>query len=279
MVLGAPVSYSALNEWCADTGSIMFANTPAAKQHTIQRRRFSGERRRHPLPAWFCSIVKPSTEQAQKRRKNYHHACAGCVYAAESPPLMPGSSDPSGITGLLRSWAAGDRAALEQLTPLVYSELRAIAAGYMHGERPGHLLQTTALVHEAYLKLSKAGAVEWQDRGHFFAASARVMRPILVDHARAAGSAKRGGGRRVDDVSFDTLPAMNTDRPHELCALDEALTALTQLDPRRAQVVELRYFGGLTVEETAEAMDISPQTVMRDWKVARAWLTQQLRAH
>jgi RNA polymerase sigma factor (TIGR02999 family) len=191
---------------------------------------------------------------------------------------MPSSSDPSEITGLLRSWAAGNPAALDQLTPLVYSELRAIAAGYMQGERAGHVLQTTALVHEAYLRLSNAGGIEWQDRRHFYAASARVMRRILVDHARAAASAKRGGDGRMNEVALDSLPAPNTERAAELCALDDALTKLTQLDPRRAQVVELRYFGGMTVEETAEALSISAQTVMRDWKVARAWLTQQLRA-
>jgi RNA polymerase sigma-70 factor (ECF subfamily) len=200
------------------------------------------------------------------------------VWTRQNAARMPSPGDPSGITTLLRSWAAGDGAALEQLTPLVYSELRAIAAGYMHSERPGHVLQTTALVHEAYLRLSTAGSVEWQDRRHFYAASARVMRRILVDHARAADAAKRGGGLRLDDVALDTLPATNTDRAPDLCALDDALTRLAQLDPRRAQVVELRYFGGLTVEQTADAMHMSPQTVMRDWKVARAWLTQQLRA-
>jgi RNA polymerase sigma factor (TIGR02999 family) len=151
----------------------------------------------------------------------------------------------------------------------------------MHKERVGHSLQTTALVHEAYLKLVNAKGVEWQDRNHFFALSAQIMRRILVDHARRRGSVKRGGGTEHEEhsaaVNLDELPATDNERAAELCALDDELTKLAILDPRRAQVVELRFFGGLSVEETAKMLNISQQTVMRDWKLARAWLTRQLR--
>ena len=189
--------------------------------------------------------------------------------------------DSTNITGLLKAWARGERAALDQLTPLVYEQLRRVAAGYMRKEQAAHELQTTALVHEAYLRLAKVGQVGWQDRAHFFAVSARIMRRILVDNARARASAKRGGGRGRDDHStamkFDELPSPETDRAAELCALDDALQSLAHFDARRARVVELRFFGGLSVEETAEVLQTSPQTVMRDWRVARAWLTRELR--
>ena len=188
--------------------------------------------------------------------------------------------DPSAITRLLRAWGGGDEAALEQLTPLVYDQLRRLASRHMGREHPGHALQTTALVHEAYLRLAKIGELEWQDRGHFFAVSARIMRRILVDAARAQATAKRGGqfdrADHASDIDFDRFPAPGTDRPAEVCALDDALSSLARLDPRRAQVVELRFFGGLSVDETAEALGVSPQTVMRDWRLARAWLTREL---
>jgi RNA polymerase sigma factor (TIGR02999 family) len=155
-----------------------------------------------------------------------------------------------------------------------------MASGYMHRERTGHSLQTTALVHEAYLRLAKAGDVEWQDRVHFFAVAARIMRRILVDHARRRTSMKRGGPTEREEHStlpdLDDLPAADAARAAQLCAVDDALNGLTQIDPRRAKVVELRFFGGFNVEETADALGVSAQTVMRDWKVARAWLTREL---
>jgi RNA polymerase sigma factor (TIGR02999 family) len=190
---------------------------------------------------------------------------------------MPTSAD---ITGLLKAWRRGDSSALEHLTPLVYDELRRLARGYMRKEQPGNTLQATALVNEAFLRLTQAREVDWQDRTHFFAISARVMRRILVDAARARASIKRGGHlERVDHstaVNLDLLPAVGSDPGSQLCALDDALSALAQMDPRRAQVIELRFFGGLTVEETGAVLKISPQSVMRDWKLARAWLAREL---
>jgi RNA polymerase sigma factor (TIGR02999 family) len=185
------------------------------------------------------------------------------------------------ITTLLKAWRRGDQQALDRLTPLVYDHLRKLARHYVRKERPDGQMNATALVHEAYVRLVDARAVDWQDRAHFFAVSAKIMRRILVDAARARSSAKRGGGMQQADPStmmnLDALPATGTDRAAEICKLDDALNSLQQLDPRRAQVVELRFFGGLSVEETAEALSVSPQTVMRDWKLARAWLGRELR--
>jgi RNA polymerase sigma factor (TIGR02999 family) len=185
------------------------------------------------------------------------------------------------ITTLLRAWSRGDSAALDRLTPLLYEELRHLAQRYMRNERAGHTLQATALANEAYLRLVDVKGVDWQDRGHFLAVSAQIMRRILVDAARARASVKRGGQlKRVDHstaIDFDQLPAAGSDRAAELCALDDALNSLSRMDARRAQVIELRFFGGLTVEETADVLKTSPQTVMRDWKIARAWLARELR--
>jgi len=183
------------------------------------------------------------------------------------------------ITGLLRAWAAGDAAALDRLTPLVYPELRRLARHYMRREASGNTLQTTALVHEAYLRLVDALGVDWQDRAHFFAVSAQMMRRILVDAARARGSAKRGGGRHTNHstaVNLDNIADLGAQRDTGLIALDDALNVLAQMNPRHARVVELRFFGGLSVEETASVLKISPQTVMRDWKLAKAWLRREL---
>ena len=192
---------------------------------------------------------------------------------------MPPSS--AEITALLKAWRHGDRAALDRLTPLVYEHLRKLARQYVRKERAHGQFDATALVHEAYVRLVDARLVDWQDRAHFFVVSARIMRRILVDAARARRSAKRGGGmQRVDHssiIDMDALPAPGTDRAEEICVLDDTLIALGQMDPRRAQVVELRFFGGLSVEETAEALGVSPQTVMRDWKLARAWLAREMR--
>jgi RNA polymerase sigma factor (TIGR02999 family) len=178
------------------------------------------------------------------------------------------------ITGLLKAWAGGDRVALERLAPLVYAELRRMARRYMAKERPGNSLQATALVNEAFLRLVEVNNIRWQDRAHFFAVSAQMMRRILVDAARMRGSEKRGGAVvKVDlNESVDAMP----DRGSQLVALDEALDALAQLDARKAKVVEMRFFGGLSVEETAEVLKISPQSVMRDWKLARAWLMREM---
>lgn len=185
------------------------------------------------------------------------------------------------ITQLLKAWRAGDQTALERLTPLVYDRLRRLASHYVRRERAGQTLQRTALVHEAYVRLIEGAAIEWQDRGHFFAIAAQVMRRILVDAARARGAEKRGGQLEraiaASGGDFDTIAAPGSDRVLALCALDDALTSLAGLDPRRAQVVELRFFGGLTVEETAEVLQVSAQTVMRDWKTARTWLARELR--
>jgi RNA polymerase sigma factor (TIGR02999 family) len=191
-----------------------------------------------------------------------------------------GASRPGQITALLKAWSGGDAAALSRLAPLVYAELRSLARRYLRRERPGNTLQTTALVHEAYLRLVEAKSVDWQDRAHFFAISAQMMRRILVDAARARASAKRGGGaRRIDHstaLNLDQLPDPGLERGAELIALDDALNVLEQLNPRHARVVELRFFAGFSVEEAASVLNISPQTVVRDWKLAKAWLKREL---
>jgi RNA polymerase sigma factor (TIGR02999 family) len=176
----------------------------------------------------------------------------------------------SQTTQLLRAWAQGDRDALERLTPRVYRELRRIAGHIMQNERRGHTLQATALVHEAYLRLIDAASVDWQDRAHFFAVSAQIMRRILLDAARKRQAAKRGG--KLAKVNLEEVPNLSSGRGRELIALDDALNSLAKVDPRKAQVIELRFFGGLTVEETAAVLKVSPDTVMRDWQLARAWL-------
>ena len=181
-----------------------------------------------------------------------------------------GEAPPKDITGLLVAWGDGDRAALDQLMPLVNAELRRLARGYMRGERPGHTLQTTALVNEAYLKLVGQRRVRWQNRAHFLAIAAQQMRRILVDHARRRKYQKRGGGAL--QVTLGEAEGIADERAPNLVALDEALAALAEVDPRRARVVELKFFGGLTTEEAAEALGVSDTTVERDWTVAKAWL-------
>jgi len=184
---------------------------------------------------------------------------------------MPGSFD---VTGLLRAWGQGDETALQQLVPLVYEQLRASAHRYMARERPGHTLQTTALIHETYLRLVNVRHVDWQNRAHFFGICAQLMRRILVDIARSRGYQKRGGGRqRVDlEDALVVTPPPGAD----LVALDEALQRLAEVDERKSRVVELRFFGGLSVKETAEVMNVSGDTVMRDWKLAKVWLLREL---
>jgi RNA polymerase sigma-70 factor (ECF subfamily) len=177
------------------------------------------------------------------------------------------------VSGLLRAWGDGDRDALDRLTPVVYDELRRLARRYMRGERPGHSLQTTALVNEAYMRLVDYKSMQWQNRAHFFAVSSQLMRRILVDHARRH-NLKRGGG--VQHVSLEETAIVDDDRPADLVALDDAMNALARIDPRKVQVVEMRFFGGLSVEETAEVLKVSPVTVMRDWSTAKAWLYREL---
>ena len=186
------------------------------------------------------------------------------------------AASPQEVTQLLLAWGGGDKEALDRLMPLVYAELRHLARGYMRRERSGHSLQPTALVHEAYQKLIDASHVPWQNRAHFFAVSAQIMRRILVDLARSRRSRKRSLSCQV--AIFEGL-AVSNERGRDLVALDDALSALAALDPRKGQVVELRFFGGLSAEETAEVLKVSPQTVMRDWKLAKVWLMRELDGH
>lgn len=190
------------------------------------------------------------------------------------------AAEPGKITGLLKAWVGGDSAAQEKLIPLIYDELRRLASRHRRRARGGETLQTTALVHEAYMRLVDIHNVDWHDRVHFFAVSAQLMRRILIDAARARAAAKRGGPAGPMDrfvaLNLEEIPAPDSRRAAELIALDDALINLAELDPRRARVVELRVFGGLTVEETAEALDLSSQSVMRDWKLAKAWLLREL---
>src|SRR5919197_1351201 len=180
------------------------------------------------------------------------------------------SPPPEEVTQLLVAWGNGSQAALEQLMPLVYEELRRLAHNYMRREHPGHTLQTTALVNEAYFRLVDQKHVHWQNRAHFFAISAQLMRRILVDHARNHHYAKRGGD--AHKVSLDEGAVVAQEQAADLIALDDALRSLAAIDERKSRIVELRFFGGLSVEETAEALKISPRTVMREWSMARAWL-------
>jgi RNA polymerase sigma factor (TIGR02999 family) len=184
------------------------------------------------------------------------------------------SSNPGEVTELLAQIHAGDKEAESRLIPLVYSELRRLAAHYLRGERPDHTLQPTALVHEAYLRLTRLQEVDWQSRSHFFATAATVMRRILVDHARAQRAEKREGF--YEAVSLDDVSIVSAGRSAELVALDEALERLAGIDERRSKIVELRFFGGLSEEEAAQVLGISTRTVKRDWRVAKAWLYNEI---
>ena len=180
---------------------------------------------------------------------------------------------------MLKAWAGGDADAQSELIPLVYNELHRLARYYRRKGGGGHAIQTTVLVHEAYLRLLNIDDVDWKDRAHFFAVAAQLMRRILVDMVRASGAVKRGGrDKRVDDIALEEIPAPGTDRAVELLAVDETLTRLADLDPRRARVVELRVFGGLTHDEIAGILRISTQSVMRDWRLAKAWMLRELNA-
>lgn len=183
------------------------------------------------------------------------------------------TSTDADVSSLLRAWSDGDQNALDKLAPIVYDELRRLAGYYLNRERSGHSLQATALVNEAYLRLVDYKRMQWENRAHFFAVSAQLMRRILVDHARRH-NLKRGGG--VQHVALEDTATVGGGRAENLVALDDALQALARLDARKARVVELRFFGGLSVEETAEVLQISPVTVMRDWSSARAWLYREI---
>jgi len=178
------------------------------------------------------------------------------------------------VTQLLQAWSAGDSKALEQLTPLVYQQLHRAAQRCMAGERPGHTLQTTALVNEVYLRLVDCERVRWQDRAHFMAVSAQLMRRILIEFARSRGAQKRGGDAPM--LSLDEAPSVCNEPESDLLALDDALKTLAAFDERKSKVVELKFFGGLSVEETAEVLKVSPETVVRDWRLAKSWLLREM---
>ena len=184
------------------------------------------------------------------------------------------SSNPQEITQLLLRWSAGDSDSFEELVPLVYPELKRIARRYMRRESSDHTLQTSALINEAYMRLVDQKEVEWKDRGHFFAVAAQVMRHILIDHARRYTYTKRGAG--AQHVELDSVAVVSNERAAEFVALDEALKGLTEIDPRKSRIVELRFFGGLTVGETAEVIGVSAITVKREWRSARAWLLREI---
>ena len=194
----------------------------------------------------------------------------------ESRSMMTVNADD--LTGLLIEWGQGDKAALDRLTPLVYDEIRRIAHRYVQREREGQTLQTTALVNEAYLRLAGSANITWQNRAHFYAVTAQVMRRILIDHARRRQYVKHGGEtqRVAFEVAISEAGLMSQPRAAELLALDEALDELARLDPRKSRVVELRYFGGLSLEETAKVLEVSLMTVRRDWRAAKAWLYKKV---
>jgi RNA polymerase sigma-70 factor, ECF subfamily len=216
-------------------------------------------------------FVRRSLNNATNGSKNSHRL------QKNLPRFVNSSMDtasPNEITQQLVAWSKGDAAALEQLIPTVYQELRRMADRYLRRENAEHSLQPTALVHEAYLRLIDQTQVQWQNRAHFFGVAAQMMRRILVDHAKTKHREKRGGEMRK--LSLEEAANYTHERAAELVALDDALQSLAELDERKSHIVELRYFGGLTVEETAQVLSISPQTVMRDWNLAKAWLYQQL---
>jgi len=184
------------------------------------------------------------------------------------------TQDSHEVTQLLIQWSNGDKAALDKLMPLIYSELRQLARHYMSRERPGHTLQTTALVNEAYMRLVNRKGVHWQNRAHFFAIAAQLMRSILVDHARSHAYAKRGGG--AHKIALDDAMAVSQQRAADVVALDDALKRLAEIDPQQSRIVELKFFGGLTIEETAEVLGLSPATIKREWSTAKAWLYHEL---
>jgi RNA polymerase sigma factor (TIGR02999 family) len=222
------------------------------------------------MPPGKVKIGKTAPETAAIRGETLRGEDA--ILRATSKGCM--TSSPGDVTRLLRDWGNGDAGALEQLTPLVEAELRRLARGYMARERRDHTLQTTALVNEAFLRLTDARQIRWQDRAHFLGISARLMRRVLVDHARSRGYRKRGGG--AERVTLDEGLVTSPEPAVDVLALDAALEALAAIDARKSRVVELRFFGGLSVEETAEVLHVSPDTVKRDWRLAKLWLLREL---
>src|SRR6266699_3230444 len=178
------------------------------------------------------------------------------------------------VTQLLIAWSSGDKAALDRLMPLIHQELRRLSHRYMSREHPGHTLQTTALVNEAYVRLVNRKGVHWQNRAHFFAMAAQLMRSILVDHARSHAYAKRGGG--AHKIALDDAMAVSQQRAADVVALDDALKRLAEIDPRQSRIVEMKFFGGLTIEETGEVLGLSPATIKREWSTAKAWLFHEM---
>jgi RNA polymerase sigma factor (TIGR02999 family) len=228
-----------------------------------------------PVKKKLAAREKKSRRQA--RRVVEHEVSANRRhqrYLSHSQERVMTTPPSNEVTELLLAWNSGEDAALEKLMPLVYDELRRLARNFMSGERPGHVLQTTALVNEAYLRLVDSSRVQWQNRAHFFAVSCQLMRRVLVDFARSRNYQKRGGGAL--QVSLHDVMVGSTERPVDLIALDDALTSLAATDERASRVVELRFFGGLSIEETAEALKISPETVKRDWNWAKAWLLREI---
>jgi RNA polymerase sigma factor (TIGR02999 family) len=213
-------------------------------------------------------------KRSRNRRFSAHRLVGNVRYCAIEKVLD--TPVPGAVTELLRAWGDGDDRALEQLTPLVEAELRRLARGYMRRERRGHTLQATALVNEAFLRMTDARRVRWQDRAHFLGISARLMRRVLVDHARSRGYRKRGGD--AVRVTLDEGLLMSPEPAVDMLALDRALEALAAVDVRKSRVIELRFFGGLSVEETAEVLHVSPDTVKRDWRLAKLWLLRELEA-
>jgi RNA polymerase sigma factor (TIGR02999 family) len=212
--------------------------------------------------------MPPGSFHQEKRKRGPKGLKGPWNKMASMPP-----DDPKPVTALLLAWSAGDLAARDRVVALVYDELRRRAGAYLRRERPGHLLEPTALVNEVYLRLVDQENVEWQNRAQFFGLAAQLMRRILVDHSREQGALKRGGGALPVTFSEEITPARDS---LDLAALDDALTALARLDPRQGEIVELRYFGGLSIEETAQVLSISPATVKREWSLARAWLHREL---
>lgn len=205
--------------------------------------------------------------------QDYQIDCVNLL-GLESPHFLMQAQSSREITRLLVAWSEGDESALDQLAPLIHAELHRLAHHYMSRERPGHLLQTSALINEAYIRLIDWKNVRWQNRAHFFGVAAQLMRRILVDFARDRQYLKRGGGTLL--VSLSNAASFVVQRGEDFVALDEALTALAQIDPRKVRVVEMRFFAGLSVEEVAELLNVSKETVMRDWRLAKVWLLREL---
>jgi RNA polymerase sigma-70 factor (ECF subfamily) len=219
------------------------------------------------LVAVCSTLIIPSVLEAKNSRENVKRGEKGLEWGIPANPTR--------VTGLLLKWGQGDEGALERLIPLVHHELHKIARRCMADERAGHSFQATALVNEAYLRLVDANDVAWHDRAHFLAVAARMMRRILVDHARTRLAQKRGGG--AAQVTFDEALVVSNEPREDFVALDDALEALATFDERKSRVIELRFFGGLSVEETASVLKVSPATVMGDWRLAKAWLQREMR--